>query len=150
MAKNVNKKEEVKQEKPVVENTGSPVEEKKVEAPVVEKNEEVKPEAEINAEVKVEAPAAPVEEKKEVKVAEAPKKEAKVVTSKPVVFNGKKKVNVYATELLTYIKFPFYGIKKGIFLDDEDLKKIVWHGVRAEAVNEDGSATILTLENFDK
>ena len=124
MAKNINKKEEVKQERPVVENTGSPVEEKK---------EEVKP----------------VEEKVEVKV-EAPAKKESKSASKAVVFNGKKKVNVYATELLTYIKFPFYGIKKGIFLDDEDLKKIVWHGVRVEAVNEDGSTTILTLENFDK
>lgn len=148
MAKNINKKEEVKQEKPVVENTGSPVEEKK---------EEVKPEAEIKAEVKVEeAPVEekveevkPVEEKVEAKV-EAPAKKESKSASKAVVFNGKKKVNVYATELLTYIKFPFYGIKKGIFLDDEDLKKIIWHGVRVEAVNEDGSATILTLENFDK
>ena len=148
MAKNVNKKEEVKQERPVVENTGSPVEEKK---------EEVKAEAEIKAEVKVEeAPveekkeeAKPVEKKVETKV-EAPTKKESKSASKAVVFNGKKKVNVYATELLTYIKFPFYGIKKGIFLDDEDLKKIIWHGVRVEAVNEDGSATILTLENFDK
>ena len=148
MAKNVNKKEEVKQERPVVENTGSPVEEKK---------EEVKAEAEIKAEVKVEeAPveekkeeAKPVEKKVETKV-EAPAKKESKSASKAVVFNGKKKVNVYATELLTYIKFPFYGIKKGIFLDDEDLKKIIWHGVRVEAVNEDGSATILTLENFDK
>ena len=145
MARN-NKKEEVKVEDvPVVEETKveeAPAEEVKAEAPV----EEVKAEASAE-EVKVEA--APVVE--ETKVEETTVEEVKNTKEYPPVQKGKKRVNVYADGRdLTYITYPFTGVKKGIVLDLEDIKKLCWHEVPVEEIKADGTVVKLTLENYDK
>lgn len=136
MARN-NKKEEVKVEDvPVVEETKveeAPAEEVKAEVPVEE--------------AKVEA--APVVE--ETKAEEAPVEEVKNTKEYPPVQKGKKRVNVYADGRdLTYITYPFTGVKKGIVLDLEDIKKLCWHEVPVEEIKADGTVVKLTLENYDK
>lgn len=101
------------------------------------KDEEIK-------EVKVEAP---VEEKK----AEPVKETAKNDVKNPPVQKGKKRVNVYANGVdIAYITYPFTGVKKGIVLDLEDIKKLCWHKVPVEEIKADGTIVKLTLENYDK
>lgn len=151
MAKNNEKKEEIKKE--VAE---TPVEEVKAENPAPA--EEVKVEAP-KKEVKVEpAPkAAPAENtvekvtnfKKEVSA--APIVVGKDGTKYPPVQEGKKRVNVYAIGMdLAYITYPFTGVKKAIVLDLEDIRKLCWHKVPVEEIKADGTIVKLTLENYNK
>ena len=128
MAKNNEKKEEIKKE--VAE---TPVEEVKAEkaAPAEE--------------VKAEAP------KKEVKAEPAPAVVSKDETKYPPVQEGKKRVNVYAIGMdLSYITYPFTDVKKAIVLDLEDIRKLCWHKVPVEEIKADGTIVKLTLDNYDR
>ena len=128
MAKNNEKKEEIKKEA--------------VETPVEEVKDEKPAPAE---EVKAEAP------KKEVKAEPAPAVVGKDETKYPPVQEGKKRVNVYAIGMdLAYITYPFTGVKKAIVLDLEDIRKLCWHEVPVEEIKADGTIVKLTLENYDK
>ena len=128
MAKNNEKKEEIKKE--VAE---TPVEEVKAENPAPAE------------EVKAEAP------KKEVKAEPAPAVVGKDETKYPPVQEGKKRVNVYAIGMdLSYITYPFTGVKKAIVLDLEDIRKLCWHKVPVEEIKADGTIVKLTLDNYDK
>ena len=128
MAKNNEKKEEIKKE--AVE---TPVEEVKDENPAPA--EEVKAEA----------------HKKEVKAEPAPAVVSKDETKYPPVQEGKKRVNVYAIGMeLSYITYPFTGVKKAIVLDLEDIRKLCWHKVPVEEIKADGTIVKLTLGNYDR
>ena len=121
-----------------------------------EKKEEIKKEAVETPveEVKDENPA-PVEEvkapKKEVKAESAPAVVGKDETKYPPVQEGKKRVNVYAIGMdLAYITYPFTGVKKAIVLDLEDIRKLCWHKVPVEEIKADGTIVKLTLDNYDR
>lgn len=128
MAKNNEKKEEIKKEA--------------VETPVEEVKDENPAPAE---EVKAETP------KKEVNAEPAPVVVGKDETKYPPVQEGKKRVNVYAIGMdLSYITYPFTGVKKAIVLDLEDIRKLCWHKVPVEEIKADGTIVKLTLDNYDK
>ena len=128
MAKNNEKKEEIKKEA--------------VETPVEEVKDKKPAPAE---EVKAEAP------KKEVKAEPAPAVVGKDETKYPPVQEGKKRVNVYAIGMdLSYITYPFTGVKKAIVLDLEDIRKLCWHKVPVEEIKADGTIVKLTLDNYDR
>ena len=128
MAKNNEKKEEIKKEA--------------VETPVEEVKDEKPAPAE---EVKAEAP------KEEVKAEPAPAAVGKDETKYPPVQEGKKRVNVYAIGMdLSYITYPFTGVKKAIVLDLEDIRKLCWHKVPVEEIKADGTIVKLTLDNYDR
>lgn len=129
MAKNNEKKEEIKKKEAVE----TPVEEVKDENPTPAE------------EVKVETP------KKEVKAEPAPAVVSKDETKYPPVQEGKKRVNVYAIGMdLSYITYPFTGVKKAIVLDLEDIRKLCWHKVPVEEIKADGTIVNLTLDNYDR
>ena len=139
MAKNNEKKEEIKKE--VAE---TPVEEVKAEATKKEVKVEHAPKA---------APAEIVEKvpnfKKEISA--TPIVVGKDETKYPPVQEGKKRVNVYAIGMdLAYITYPFTGVKKAIVLDLEDIRKLCWHKVPVEEIKADGTIVKLTLENYNK
>ena len=128
MAKNNEKKEEIKKEA--------------VETPVEEVKDEKPAPAE---EVKAEAP------KEEVKAEPAPAVVGKDETKYPPVQEGKKRVNVYAIGMdLSYITYPFTGVKKAIVLDLEDIRKLCWHKVPVEEIKADGTIVKLTLDNYNR
>ena len=151
MAKNNKKDEEIKEE--VVETSveevkaenSAPAEEVKAEAPKKEVKAEPTPKA---------APAKNIEEKVpnfKKEVSATPAVVGKDETKYPPVQEGKKRVNVYANGMdLSYITYPFTGVKKGIVLDLEDIKKLCWHKVPVEEIKADGTIVKLTLENYDK
>ena len=151
MAKNNEKKEEIKEE--VVK---TPVEEVKAENPAPA--EEVKDEApkkEVKAEPAPKAtPAKNIAEKVpsfKKEVTASPVVVGKDETKYPPVQEGKKRVNVYANGMdLSYITYPFTGVKKAIVLELEDIKKLCWHKVPVEEIKADGTIVKLTLENYDK
>lgn len=130
MAKNNEKKEEIKKKEAV-------------ETPVDEVKDENPAPAE---EVKAEAP-----KKKEVKAEPAPAVVSKDETKYPPVQEGKKRVNVYAIGMdLSYITYPFTDVKKAIVLDLEDIRKLCWHKVPVEEIKADGTIVKLTLDNYDR
>ena len=114
-----------------------------------EKKEEIKKEA-------VETPVEEVKDEKpapaeEVKAEPAPAAVGKDETKYPPVQEGKKRVNVYAIGMdLSYITYPFTGVKKAIVLDLEDIRKLCWHKVPVEEIKADGTIVKLTLDNYDR
>ena len=140
MAKNNEKKEEIKKE--VAE---TPVEEVKAEAPKKEVKVEPAPKA---------APAENAVEKVpnfKKEISATPIVVGKDETKYPPVQEGKKRVNVYAIGMdLVYITYPFTGVKKAIVLDLEDIRKLCWHKVPVEEIKADGTIVKLTLDNYDR